>query len=101
MNTVVLIGNVATEVELREVGKDKHVASFVLAVDRPGDGRADFFKVTTWDRQAEVCGEHLAKGRKVGVGGRLRQRSWEDADGNRRSAVEVVASTVEFLGPKA
>jgi single-strand DNA-binding protein len=100
MNTVVLIGNLASEVELREVSPDRRVASFLLAVDRPGDGKADFVKITTWDHQADACGAHLGKGHRVGVGGRLRQRSWQDADGNRRSAIEVVANTVDFLSPK-
>jgi single-strand DNA-binding protein len=73
------------------------VATFVLAVDRPGDAGADFLRVSTWNRQAEVCDEYLAKGSKVGIEGRLRSRSWEDDEGNRRSAVEVVANRVEFL----
>ncbi|HSI98514.1 MAG TPA: single-stranded DNA-binding protein, partial [Gaiellaceae bacterium] len=89
MNNVTLIGNLATDVEVREVGNDKKVATFVLAVDRPGqDKGADFVRVATWDRQAEVCGEYLAKGKRVAVDGRLKSRSWEDADGKRRSAVE-------------
>jgi single-strand DNA-binding protein len=101
MNTVALIGNLATDVEMRELGPDKRVASFTIAVDRPGDGKADFIKVTVWDRQAETCSQYLAKGRRVGVGGRLRHRSWEDSEGKRRSAVEVVAQTVDFLTPAA
>lgn len=55
MNVVTLIGNLATEVEVRAVGPDKKVASFVLAVDRPsGDGGANFVRVSVWDRQAEL-----------------------------------------------
>jgi single-strand DNA-binding protein len=102
MNVVTLIGNLATDVELREVAQDRKVATFLLAVDRPGsDAGADFFPVATWNRQAEVCDEFLAKGSHVGVEGRLRSRSWEDADGKRHSAVEVVAARVEFLGSRA
>jgi single-strand DNA-binding protein len=98
MNVVTLTGNLATDVDLREVGTDKKVASFVLAVDRPGrDADPDFVRVSTWDRQAETCAEYLAKGRRIAVNGRLRSRSWEE-DGKRRSAVEVVANRVEFLG---
>jgi single-strand DNA-binding protein len=99
LNVVTLIGNLATEVEVREAGEHK-VASFLLAVDRPSrDGGADFFRVCAWDRQAELCAEYLAKGRQVAVDGRLRSRSWEDKEeGKRRTAVEVVASRVEFLG---
>jgi single-strand DNA-binding protein len=98
VNTVTLIGNLATDVELKDVGEDKKVATFLLAVDRRGrDAGADFVSVSTWDRQAEVCAEFLEKGRRVGVEGRLRSRSWEDAEGKRRSAIEVVANGVDFL----
>jgi single-strand DNA-binding protein len=86
------------QVELREVGPDKKVASFVLAVDRASqDGGADFVTVSAWDRQAELCAEYLGKGRRIAVDGRLKSRSWED-EGKRRSAIEVVARRVEFLG---
>ena len=95
MNAVQLIGNLCTDVELRDVGTDKKVASFLLAVDRPGDG-ADFVRIATWDRQAEVCAEYLTKGARVGVNGRLRSRSWEE-DGKRRTIVEVVV--LEWLPP--
>jgi single-strand DNA-binding protein len=98
VNVVTLIGNLATEVELREIGPEKKVASFVLAVDRASrDGGADFVCVSARDRQAELCAEYLGKGRRIAVDGRLRSRSWED-EGKRRSALEVVARRVEFLG---
>lgn len=100
MNVVTLIGSLATDVELKQVGAEKKVASFLLAVHRAGrDAEADFVWVSAWDRQAETCAEYLAKGRRVAVDGRLRSRSWEE-DGKRRHAVEVVANRVQFLfGP--
>ncbi|HEY3578359.1 MAG TPA: single-stranded DNA-binding protein [Gaiellaceae bacterium] len=98
MNVVTLIGNLATEVELREVGPEKKVASFVLAVDRASrEGGADFVRVSAWDRQAELCAEYLGKGRRIAIDGRLKSRAWEE-EGKRRSALEVVARRVEFLG---
>src|SRR5205085_12112893 len=98
VNVVVLIGNLATEIELKDVAPDKKVASFLLAVDRPArDSAADFVHVAVWNRQAEICDEYLSKGSRVAVDGRLRSRSWEDADGKRRNAIEVVANRVEFL----
>jgi single-strand DNA-binding protein len=99
MNSVVLTGNLATDVEIRDVGDDKQVANFVLAVDRFGGEEADFFRVAAWDKQAELCGRYLAKGRRVGIDGRLKSSSWEDGDGNKRTSVEVVARHVEFLSP--
>ena len=101
MNSVHLIGNLATDVELRDAGEQKKVASFLLAVNRASrDGGADFVWVTAWDRQAELCSEYLGKGNRVAVDGRLKSRTWEQ-DGRRRDAVEVVARRVEFLSTPA
>jgi single-strand DNA-binding protein len=99
VNVVTLIGNLATDVELKDVGDDRQVATFVLAVGRPGKDEADFVRIATWNRQAETCAQYLAKGKKVGVDGRLRSSSWEDSEGNKRSAIEVVANRVQFLSP--
>jgi single-strand DNA-binding protein len=100
VNVVTLIGNLATDVDLRDVGDDKKVANFTLAIDRPGqDAGADFVRVAAWNKQAELCDRYLGKGKRVAVDGRLRSRSWEEPDGKRRSAVEVVANRVQFLSP--
>jgi single-strand DNA-binding protein len=96
MNTVSLVGNLATDVELRQVS-EKKVASFLLAVDRPSrDGTADFVWITAWERQGELCAEYLTKGARVGVEGRLKSRSWE-VEGRRRDAIEIVARRIDFL----
>jgi single-strand DNA-binding protein len=101
VNVVTLIGNLASDVELRELSEEKKVANFLLAVNRrSAEGGADFVRVATWGKQAETCAKFLAKGRRVAVDGRLRSRSWEDRDGKRRHSVEVVANQVQFLsGP--
>jgi single-strand DNA-binding protein len=101
MNTVSLVGNLATEVELKQVS-EKKVASFLLAVGRPAkDGGADFVWITAWERQAELCAEYLGKGNRVAVEGRLKSRTWEQ-DGRRRDAIEIVARRIDFLGgPKS
>src|SRR3978361_1471734 len=99
MNNVSLIGNLATEVELRDVGEDKKVASFLLAMNRGGrEAGADFVWVVAWERQGELCAEYLSKGQRVGIDGRLRSRTWEE-EGKRRDRVEVVAHRVDFLSP--
>ncbi len=98
MNVVTLIGNLASEVELRPLDGDQKLASFLLAVDRPGsEGKADFVRIAAWGKQAEACARFLAKGRRVAVDGKLRSRSWQEADGKRRNAVEVSANSVQFL----
>jgi single-strand DNA-binding protein len=100
VNVVTLIGNLATDVELKELAEGKKVASFVLAVDRASkDGGADFVRISAWDRQAELCSQYLHKGDRAALDGRLRSRSWQAPDGTRRSALEVVANRVQFLTP--
>src|SRR4051794_23053288 len=94
MNTVSLVGNLATEVELKQVS-EKKVASFLLAVGRAGrDAGADFVWITAWERQAELCAEYLGKGNRVAVEGRLKSRTWEQ-DGRRRDAIEIVARRID------
>lgn len=100
MNLAVLIGNLATDPELRTTSSGKSVCTFRLAVSRPGGDQADFFTIVAWDRQAEVVAEYLTIGRRVAVEGRLHHSSWE-ADGQKRSKVEVVAHRVEMLGKPA
>ena len=85
MNVVTLIGNVATDVELRAVGDEQKVASFLLAVDRPGDKGADFVRVCAWNRQAEACARHLGKGQ---TGGGRRAPAQPVLGGARRQAEE-------------
>jgi single-strand DNA-binding protein len=97
MNSVSLVGNLATDVELKDVG-EKRVASFLLAVGRAGrEGGADFVWISAWERQAELCSEYLGKGHRVAVEGRLKSRTWEQ-DGRRRDAIEIVARRIDFLG---
>jgi single-strand DNA-binding protein len=70
--------------------------------DRNGNSQEDtqWHRVIVWGRQGEACKEHLNKGRKVYVEGRLQTRNWEDRDGNKRWTTEVVAERVQFLGGK-
>jgi single-strand DNA-binding protein len=100
VNAVTLIGNLATDVELKELAEGKRVASFVLAVDRASkEGGADFVRISVWERQADLCNRFLHKGDRAALDGRLRSRSWQAPDGTRRSAVEVVANRIQFLTP--
>jgi single-strand DNA-binding protein len=96
MNSVSLVGNLATDVEIKQVS-EKKVASFLLAVGRAGrDAGADFVWITAWERQAELCDEYLDKGHRIAVEGRLKSRTWEQ-DGRRRDAIEIVARRIDFL----
>jgi len=102
MNNVTLVGRLTRAPELRYTSGQVPVANFTLAVDRPfvnqsGEREADFIPIVAWRGLAETCAKHLQKGRLVAVQGQLRTRRWEDKEGNRRLAVEVVADRVEFL----
>jgi single-strand DNA-binding protein len=101
LNTVVLIGRLTRDPELRYTSQGTAVTNFGIAVDRgyktQGDQQtADFFNIVCWNRLAEIVAQYMVKGRLVAVQGRLQSRT-VDRDGQRRTYVEVVASTVRFL----
>ncbi|MBC7254397.1 MAG: single-stranded DNA-binding protein [Actinobacteria bacterium] len=103
LNSVVLIGNLTRDPELRYTPSGIPVCTLRLAVSRnfpnqQGEVEADYFNVVVWRNQAEKCAEYLTKGRQVAVTGRLQSRSWEGADGQKRSTIEIVADRVVFLG---
>jgi len=99
-NTVLLVGNVTRDPELRFTPNGTAVCTFGLAwnrrFDRGGERVEDtsFFDVTCWQSLAENVSESITKGLRVIVSGRLDQRSWETSEGDRRSKVEVVADEV-------
>lgn len=102
LNTVVLIGRLVREPELRYTPSGVAVGNMTIAVDRSftnqqGEREADFIDVVLWRRLAETCASHLGKGRLVAVEGRLQVRSFENQEGQRRRVAEVVARNVRFL----
>ncbi|MGB9803205.1 MAG: single-stranded DNA-binding protein [Desulfofundulus sp.] len=102
LNKVILIGRLVREPELRYTPNGVAVARFTIAVDRPfasrqGERETDFIDIVVWQKQAEVCTQYLGKGRLVAVEGRLQIRSYDDSQGVRRKAAEVVAEQVRFL----
>lgn len=102
LNSVILIGRLTKDPELRYTPSGKAVATIRLAVDRgtvnqQGEREADFIDVITWEKQAEVIANYLQKGRLVAVQGRLQIRQYTTSDGKRREKAEVVATTVRFL----
>lgn len=99
MNSVVLIGRLARDPELRFTTSGKAVATFSIAVNRPFSKtkEADFFNVVVWGKSAEHCANYIAKGRLVGIQGRLQSRSYDAPNGEKRYVTEVVADQVEFL----
>ena len=105
MNKVELVGNLTRDPEVRATQSGVSCASFTVAVNRryvnqqTGKREADYISVIAWRQLADLCGQYLAKGRKVGVVGSLQTRSYETQNGDRRYVTEVVADEVEFLSP--
>jgi single-strand DNA-binding protein len=107
INSVVITGNLTHDPQLRYTAGGTAVANLRVAVNgRRKDGQGEwadtvnYFNVTVWGARGKSCAEHLAKGRAVGVEGRLEWNQWEAADGGgRREGVKIVAETVQFLSP--
>ena len=96
-NKVILMGNLTRDVELRTTTSGQSVANFSLAVSRSWrnqDGQqqdqTSFINCVAWGKPGEIISQYVKKGAPLLVSGRLDQRSYEDKDGNKRSAVEVV-----------
>lgn len=104
MNSVELIGRISTEVELKHTNSGVSVLSFNLAVNRPKDKKgneiADFLPCVIWREYAAVMSRCLTKGQQIGIKGRLRSRSYEDKEGKKRTAIEVIVDEVTLLGKK-
>jgi len=105
LNRVILIGNLTGDPEMRYTPSGTARTRFSVAINRQykdatGQMKEEttFVPIVVWGNQAENCANYLSKGRSVAVEGRLRIDSFENAEGERRKVVEVVASTVQFLG---
>jgi single-strand DNA-binding protein len=108
INRVTLVGRLTREPELRHLPSGNPVLQLGLAVngrqkDEAGNwvDKPNFFDIKVFGNQAEMLANHLAKGRRIGVDGRLDWSSWEAQDGSKRSKVEVVAQSVQFLDSRA
>lgn len=99
LNKVILIGRLTRDPEMQYTTNGNAVTKFSLAVDRPfsKNKEVDYIDIVTWQKLAEICSNQLTKGRLVAVDGRLTVSSYEDNQGNKRKAAEVVAETVKFL----
>lgn len=98
MNVVCLVGRLTSDPEVKVIASGTQVASMRIAVDRPvakeSEVTADFINVTSFGKTAEFCGKYLTKGQKISVNGRLQIRDYNDKDGNKRTAAEVIANEV-------
>ena len=105
LNVVAIMGRLARDPELRQTTTGKNVASFRIACDRGrrdanGQSQADWLDVVAWDRTAEFVCKYFQKGSLIAIDGRLQSRSYQDKNGQNRTAVEIVAQNVSFCGSK-
>lgn len=106
INCAVLMGRLVGDPELRTTTNGTSVTSFRIAVDRnfvrQGEERqADFIDIVAWRQTAEFVTRYFHKGSMIAVQGSIQTRNYEDKNGNKRTAVEVVADNVSFCGSKA
>ena len=106
LNSVAIMGRFAADPELKHTPSGVAVTSFTLAVDRnyakPGEERqTDWIDVVAWRGTAEFICKYFTKGRMIAVTGSLQTRVWEDKNGSKHKATELVAQQVSFCGDKA
>ena len=100
-NRVILVGNLTRDPEIRYTQSGKGVTKFTLAVNNPRNKEeTTFVDIVAWDRLGETCNTYLKKGSNCLVEGRLVIRSYDDKDGNKRKATEVVIDNMQMLGSR-
>jgi len=104
MNKTILMGRLTRDIELKYTQNNTAVAKFTLAVNRKykqeGQPDADFINIVAWGKTAEFCSKYFAKGRQIALTGRIQTRTWDDNDGKKQYATEVVAEEVFFADSK-
>jgi single-strand DNA-binding protein len=107
VNKVIIIGNVGANPEVRYTPSGSAVANFNVATNeawKDSNGnqqeRVEWHRIVAWGKLGEICGEYLKKGSHIYLEGRLRTRSWEDQNGNKRYTTEILASDIQMLDKK-
>lgn len=106
INRVIVTGNLTSDPQLNTLPSGTTVCDLRVAVNgrrknnETGEwvDKPNYFNVKVWGAQGENAAKWLAKGRPVGIDGRLDWREWEDQNGNKRQSVDIIADTVQFLG---
>lgn len=103
LNKVILMGRITRDIELKYTQSNTAVCSFSVAVERnfarQGEERqTDFINVVAWRQQAEFVSKYFGKGRMINVVGSLQTRTWDDQNGQKHYATEVIAEEINFCG---
>ena len=106
-NKVILIGNMTADPELKQTAAGVSVCSFSIAVNRrfakteQGQQTVDFINIVTWRQNAEFVSRYFKKGNPILICGQLQTRTWNDNQGQKRYATEVIADEVSFVASAA
>lgn len=102
MNLVAITGRLTAEPELKTTNSGISVSSFTVAVDRAftKEKQTDFINCVAWRNTAEFITRYFSKGQMIAIKGSLHQRNFEDKNGNKRTAFDVVVESAEFCGSK-
>lgn len=103
MNQVAIMGRLTADPELKTTPQNTHVVAFSVAVNRAykkdaAQQTTDFFDCVAWRGTAEVISKYFRKGQQIAIEGKLQTRSYEDKNGSKRKAVEILAQNVFFCG---
>ncbi|MBI1817721.1 MAG: single-stranded DNA-binding protein [Deltaproteobacteria bacterium] len=105
VNKVIIVGNLGRDPEVRFTPSGRAMCKFSVATtekwtDQQGQKqeRTEWHNIVVWGKQAETCGQYLAKGRQVFVEGSIHTRNYDDKDGNKKYITEITARDVRFLG---
>lgn len=106
LNSIIIMGRLTSDPELRSTSSGLSVTTFTVAVDRnyakPGEEKkTDFIPVSAWRSTADFVSKYFRKGSMIAVQGSLQTRNYEDKNGNKRVAFEVLADQVSFCGSKS
>jgi len=108
LNRAQIIGNLTRDPEVRSTPSGQQVANFGVATSRQWTDaqgtkqeKTEFHNVVAWGKLGEICGQYLAKGKKVFIEGRLETREWETPEGQKRQRTEIIADEMIMLSPKS
>lgn len=101
MNTISLVGRTTAPVELKKTSSGKSVVQFTLAVKRKfAKDTTDWIPVVAWEKTADMLSQYVTKGQQIAITGELQSRHYEDKNGSKRTAYEVIARDFDFCGSK-
>ena len=105
LNSVILMGRLTSDPELKTTNSNLSVTSFSVAVDRGYQAKGqekqtDFINCVAWRSNAEFITKYFSKGQMIAIQGSIQTRNYEDKDGNKRTAFEVVVDRASFCGGK-